>query len=61
MHTSSAYYPQSNGRAEAAVKSAKRLLKMNTGPGGSLDTDKVTAALLQYLNTPLRGIDKLPT
>ena len=60
MRTSSAYYPQSNGRAEAAVKSAKRLLKMNTGPGGSLDTDKVTAALLQYLNTPLRGIDKSP-
>ena len=25
-----------------------------------MDTDKVTAALLQYLNTPLRGIDKLP-
>ena len=33
---------------------------MNTGPGGSLDTDKVTAALLQYLNTPLRGVDKSP-
>ena len=32
----------------------------NIGPGGSLDTDKVTAALLQYLNTPLRGINKSP-
>ena len=57
---SSAYYPQSNGRAEAGVKSAKRLLMMNTGPGGNLDTDKVAIALLQYLNTPLRGINKSP-
>ena len=60
MRVSSAYYPQSNGRAEAAVKSAKRLLMTNICPGGSLDTDKVTAALLQYLNTPLRGINKSP-
>ena len=60
MRISSAYYPQSNGRAEAAVKAAKRLLMMNTGPGGSLNTDRVSAALLQYLNTPLRGINKSP-
>ena len=60
MRISSAYYPQSNGRAEAAVKAAKRLLMMNTGTGGSLNTDKVSAALLQYLNTPLRGINKSP-
>ena len=57
---SSAYYPQSNRRAEAAVKSAKRLLMLNTGPGGSLDTDEVTVALLQYLNTSLRGVDRSP-
>ncbi|KAK3889447.1 hypothetical protein Pcinc_006555 [Petrolisthes cinctipes] len=50
---SSAHFPQSNGRAEAAVKSAKRLLRANTGGGGSLRTDKVSVALLQYLNTPL--------
>lgn len=33
---SSAHFPQSNGRAEVAVKSAKRLLMSNTGPTRSL-------------------------
>ncbi|XP_045101471.1 uncharacterized protein K02A2.6-like [Portunus trituberculatus] len=56
----SAHFPQSNGRAEAAIKSAKRLLRANTGAGGSLDTDRAAVALLQYLNTPLRGINKSP-
>ena len=62
VHTrvSSAYYPQSNGRAEAAVKTAKRILMDNTGPGGSLNTDKVSVALLQYYNTPLRDINLSP-
>ena len=60
MRISSAYYPQSNGRAEAAVKTAKRLLRDNTGPGGTLDTDKMAIALLQYLNTPLRDINRSP-
>ena len=58
MRISSAYYPNSNGRAEVEVKSAKRLLRMNTGAGGSLDTDMIATALLQYLNTPLRDINK---
>ena len=58
---SSAQYPQSNRRAEAAVKTAKRIIKANTGSEGTLDTDKASLALLQYLNTPLRGIDKSPT
>ena len=60
MRVSSAYYPQSNGRAEAAVKTAKRILMNNTGPGGSLNTDKVSVALLQYYNTPLRDINLSP-
>lgn len=57
---SSAHYPQSNGRAEAAVKSAKRVLRGNIGADVNLDNDKVSLALLQYLNTPLRDIDKSP-
>ena len=57
---SSAQYPQSNGRAEAAVKTAKRIIRDNTGSGGSLDTDKASLALLQYLNTPLRAVDRSP-
>lgn len=49
---SSVAYPHSNCRAELAVKSIKRLLTDNTGPNGSLDTDRVLRALLQYKNTP---------
>ena len=49
---SSAYNPQSNGRAEVAVKTAKRLLQSNTGPDGSLDTDKFLRAILQLRNSP---------
>ena len=33
-------FPQSNGRAEVAVKTAKCLLVSNTGPTGSLDHDR---------------------
>jgi hypothetical protein len=49
---SSAYNPQSNSHAEVAVKSAKRLLRQNTGPGGTLDTDKMLRGLLKLRNTP---------
>ena len=49
---SSAYNPQSNGRAEVAVKSAKRLLRSNIGTSGSLDTDGFLRAMLQLRNTP---------
>ncbi len=49
---SSAYHPQSNGRAEVAVKSAKRLLRSNVGPTGTLDNDRLLCALLQLRNTP---------
>ena len=57
---SSAGYPESNGRAELAVKSAKRLLEKNTSGDGSLNTDGVVRAMLQYKNTPLRGINESP-
>ena len=53
---SSACYPQSNGRAEAAVKSLKRLLRGNKGSKGTIDKDKIAKALLQHRNTLLRGI-----
>ena len=52
---SSAHYPQSNGRAEVAVKTAKRLLQENVSRSGYLNTGEVTRALLQYHNTPGRG------
>ena len=51
---SSAYYPQSNGRAEISVKSLKRLLEGNTGPRGSISNDNVAKALMQLRNTPHR-------
>ncbi|XP_063854771.1 uncharacterized protein K02A2.6-like [Scylla paramamosain] len=60
VRVSSAHFPQSNGRAEVAVKSAKRILPGNTGGDGSLDNDKISLALLQYLNTPLRDINRSP-
>ena len=49
---SSAYFAQSNGRAEAAVKSVKRLLQTATSPCGSLDTDAFMTAMLAHRNTP---------
>ena len=57
---SSAYFPQSNGRAELAVKSIKRLLEDNVGPNGELNTDKVVCALLQQRNTPDRDCQLSP-
>lgn len=57
---SSASYPQSNGRAELAVKTAKRIIYGNTGPQGSLNNDRVARAILQYRNTPIQGIGLSP-
>ena len=56
----SSYNAQSNGRAEVAVKTTKRLLENNVGPNGSLDTDNVVRALLQLRNTPDRDAKVSP-
>ena len=53
---SSVACPRSNGQAELAVKTVKRIVNGNTGPQGSLDNDKVARAILQYRNTPIQGI-----
>ena len=49
---SAAYNPQSNGRAEVAVKTTKHLIENNIGPNGELDTDKFLRAILIKRNTP---------
>ena len=49
---SSVSFPPSNGRAEVAVKTAKRLLMSNTGPTGNLNHDRFLSAILQLRNTP---------
>ena len=53
---SSAYFPHSNSRAKLAVKTGKRLLRDNMTVHGSLATDKVMRALMQYRNTPLTDL-----
>ncbi len=59
---SSAYFPQSNGRAEAAVKSAKRILQGNINPTtGSLDTDGASRAIMNHRNTPSQGTGVPPS
>ena len=57
---SSAYHPQSNGRAEVAVKAAKRALENNVSPDGSLNTDRMVRALLAIRNTPNPACKKSP-
>ena len=57
---SSASFPSSNGRAELAVKTAKRLLMDNISPNGSLDNDSMVRALLVYRNTPDPGCKLSP-
>ena len=52
---SSAYYPQSNGWAEAAVKTSKHIIKEHIG-----NNSKIAQGLLQYRNTPLKEADVSP-
>lgn len=60
-HTlSSAYFPQSNGRAEVAVRITKRLLEDNLDSDGSINNDNIVRALLQLRNTPDRDCNMSP-
>ena len=53
---SSAHFPQSNGRAEVAVKTAKRILLGNIDSSGNLDTVRFCRGLLAYRNTPQQDV-----
>ncbi|XP_050710137.1 uncharacterized protein LOC126994907 [Eriocheir sinensis] len=54
-HTvTSPHYPQSNGHAEAAVKSMKHLI-MKVAPTGNIDCEDFDRGLLEVRNTPNRS------
>ena len=53
-------YPQSNERAELAVKTAKRIIRENVTANGSLETHTLAVALLQYRNTPIADVGLSP-
>ena len=59
-HLSSAYYPQSNGRAEAAVKTAKHILMGNTDTAGHINYDQSAHAFMMHQNTPLQDVGISP-
>ena len=57
---STAYNPHANLRAETAIKTVKRLISDNTGRSGTLNTDSMATALLNYINTPDRDTGLSP-
>ena len=58
--TSSAYYPQSNGRTKLAVKIAKRILIDSIDSYSWLHYDSTTRALLTHRNTPIQDLGISP-
>lgn len=58
--TSSAHYAQGNGRAELAVKTARRILADNTDSYGRLCHDRAARPLLTHGNTPVQDLDMSP-
>ena len=57
---SSVAFPHSNQRAELGCKSIKRMIRENTGPGGTLNSDKFLRAVMTYRNTADRDIGLSP-
>ena len=60
LRTSSAYHPSANGRAEVAVKTAKRALRDHMGQDGRLNSDEFARALLLLRNTPDKATGRSP-
>ena len=56
-----AYNPHSNLRAETVVKTMKRLISDNSNNTGTLDTDAMTATLLNYRKMPDRDTGQNPS
>jgi hypothetical protein len=52
--SSSPHYHQSNGRAEASIKSMTKLVK-GSRSGGQVDPDKLAKAILLFRNAPRYG------
>ena len=56
LSPSAPHLPRTNGRAEAAVKAVKRILRGATAPGTTTpDPDKVTEGIIAFRNTPRFG------
>ena len=57
---SSANYPQSNGRAEAAVKTAKRIISNYVSREEPYSNQAIAHAIIQHRNTPLHDLKLSP-